>query len=144
MSGAIKLSGFKGLHDALGELPKSTERALLRRVAKNALEIFHDDARSHAPVETGGLVDSIIIGSRLTKGARKQDRKDPRHGVRLFCGTSHPAAVPQEFGTVKMAAHPFMRPAWESTKHAMLDRVGDQLKIEIEKTAKRAAKRGGK
>ena len=50
-------------------------------------------------------------------------------------------AVVQEFGSVKQAAQPYMRPAWEATKGAVLDGIKGSLRTEIDKAAKRAAAR---
>ncbi len=50
-------------------------------------------------------------------------------------------AIVQEFGSVKQAAQPYMRPAWEATKNAVLDGVKAALRTEIDKAAKRAAAR---
>lgn len=48
-------------------------------------------------------------------------------------------AIVQEFGSVKQAAQPYMRPAWEATKTSVLDGIKDALRTEIDKAAKRAA-----
>lgn len=50
--------------------------------------------------------------------------------------------IAQEFGTRKMAAQPYMRPAWDMDKEAMLARVVREMRIEIDKTLVRAARRG--
>lgn len=69
--------------------------------------------------------------------------------VELFMG---PAKAPdkdtaikqiaQEFGTRKMEARPYMRPAWDRDKAGLLDRVKRELWAEISKTVARAAKAG--
>lgn len=142
MSGTTKVTGLKELHDALGELKKTTERALLRRVATKNLEPFVERAKQLVPVDEGKLRDSIVIGTSLNRGARAEARKDPVQGVRVFAGTSNRNAVPREFGSVRSPAQPFARPAWDGTKDQMLDGVTRDLDAEIKKTAARAAKRG--
>ena len=49
-----------------------------------------------------------------------------------------------EFGTSRMAARPFLRPAFESTKNAALQRIKLRLRTEIEKTALKLAKKAAK
>ena len=143
--GDIKLEGFKELDRALAELGnKSTERTLLRRVAKKALEPIRDDAKRLVPVDEGELRDSIHIGGKMTKRARAADRKQPKHGMRLHMGTARSTAVAIEFGTYKAPAQPFMRPAWSSGKAEALYYIARTMGDEIEKTAARAAKRRAK
>lgn len=142
MFNTVKITGLRELHGALGELKKTTERALLRRVATKALEPFVERAKQLVPVAEGDLRDSIVIGTNLNRGARREAKRDPVQGVRVFAGTSNRNAVPREFGSQRSAGRPFMRPAWETTKDRMLADVQADLMAEIEKTAARAAKRG--
>lgn len=51
-----------------------------------------------------------------------------------FAGTKHPGTAPQ----------PFARPAWDATSGTALDLIGDELAVEIMKTAARQAKRRAK
>lgn len=141
----IRLEGFAELDKALAEIgKKSTERALLRRVAKKALRPVLEQAKANAPVDEGRLRDSIVMGSRLTSSAKKIDRRSPRQGLRLFVGTAIRNAVPREFGTWRTRATPFMRPAWEKLKGRVLQIVISEMGPEIERTAERAAKRATK
>jgi HK97 gp10 family phage protein len=140
----VKLTGFKELHAALGELPKATENGVLRRVATKALEPMAEDARRRAPVDDGTLRDSIHVGTKLSKGARAAARKDPVEGVRVFMGSSGRNAIPREFGSSRSPAHPYMRPAWDAGKDRLLDDVMTGLATEIDKTATRLAKRRAK
>ena len=143
--GDIKLDGFAELDKALGKLSNSLERGVLRRVARKALEPMLDQAQQLAPVDDGDLRDSIVMASSsLTKRAKQQERKEPTRGVKVFVGTASRNGVPREFGTVRSAAQPFMRPAWDSTKGKALQTVKDELAGEIERTAARAAKRKAK
>lgn len=52
--------------------------------------------------------------------------------------------IANEFGTSRMAAQPYMRPAWDSQKDAALGIIRTEMWEEIEKTAKRYAKRMAK
>lgn len=137
----IKITGLRELSDALGELGKSTERSLLRRLAFRALEPVRDRAKQLVPVKKGKLRESIVIGTNLTKRAKAADKKEPRRGVRVFVGTAKRNAVAVEFGTFRIGAQAYMRPAWDSQQNRVLDFVTSELRGEIEKTAARAAKR---
>lgn len=135
------ITGFKELDKALAEMPKATERSVLRRVAKKALEPMLERAKQLAPVDEGTLRDSLVIGSRLTGRARKADKQEPREGVRLFMGTANRNGVPREFGTVRSVATPFMRPTWDSMNRKALDVILSDLGEEVEKAAQRAARK---
>ncbi len=144
MTDGMKISGFRELSDALGELKKSTERSVLRRTAVKALQPFVDRAKQLVPVHEGYLRDSIVIGTQLSKRAKAADRVEPRSGVRVFAGTANRNAVPREFGSIRSPAHPYARPAWDATKDGILDQVKTDLAADIEKTAARAARKAAK
>ncbi len=139
--GGIKLSGFKEFEAMLAQLGKSTERTLLTRFAKKALEPVRDRARQLVPVDSGFTRDSIVVSTQLGRSAKRKERAEPKNGVRVYVGTTARNAVPREFGTFARRATPFLRPAWEETKDAVLVTIQRDLGAEIERTAERAAKR---
>src|SRR3546814_16432384 len=62
--------------------------------------------------------------------------------VEMYVGpVQHPQPITQEFGTFKDAAQPFMRPAWDAQRVHALDIIGTALEIELDKAAKRYAKK---
>lgn len=140
MKYTVKVEGLKALDAALAELPKAAAKAVLRRTARKALVPFDKAWRQNAPHLTGELEESGGIGTKLTRRQARANRKrEDKASVELFAGPNNPAAVPQEFGTVDQAAHPFMRPAWDATQDQTLQIVKDELGAEIDKTAKRLA-----
>ncbi|UVI39247.1 HK97-gp10 family putative phage morphogenesis protein [Qipengyuania spongiae] len=137
-----KIEGFRELDAALAKLGKhTTEKALLRRIAKKALTPMLERAKALAPDDDGQLKDSIVMGSRLTRAARAQDGKTPRAGIRTFVGTASRYGFLQEYGRADAPAQPFMRPAWDTQGPKALEIVKRDLGDEIEKTAARLAKR---
>jgi len=140
----VSLSGWRELGDALGELKKSTERAVLRRTAVKALTPFVERAKQLVPVHEGHLRDSIVIGTTLNSSAKAVERAEPKGGVRVFAGTANRNGVPREFGSERSPAHPFMRPAWDQTSAGMLDQIRTDLSTDIEATAARAARKAAK
>lgn len=139
----IKLNGFRELDARLGELKKSTERSRLRRVAVAELAPVIERARQLAPVDDGDLRDSLNVGGPPTRSLARERRRERPDGVTVSAGSANRNAVPREFGTVRSAAHPFLRPAWDSRTGGMLDRIGKALWAMIERDARKAAK-GGK
>lgn len=71
---------------------------------------LHELAVINAPVDTGRLKNSIIIEPTFF-GATKYD---------VFDGVDY--GIHQEYGTFKMAAHPFMRPALIQVKNIWVKR----------------------
>lgn len=146
----VQLEGFKELDAALGQLPKATAKNVLRRVLKKAAKPIDDHASAAAPQLTGGLQRSVITGTRLTKSqggskaVRQSDgsfRSAAKSYVEIHVGTALPRGLFQEFGTFKEVAQPFMRPAWDANKTIALDIIKSDLGSEIDKSAKRLAKK---
>lgn len=148
----VKIEGLRELDAALGELPKTTAKAVLRKVGLKALQPVADDARALAPddPETGGndLRSSIAVSTKLSPRQARLARSAVKKGeadksfVEVYAGAGPlPYAHLQEFGTVNHAAQAFMRPAWDQNKMKVLESVKDGLWGEIEKAAKRLAKK---
>lgn len=89
---------------ALKALLRGPQGAVASDLARRAVRVERT-AKRLAPVDTGRLRSSI--NWRLESDAR---------GLVAVIGTDVDYAVHQEFGTVKMAAHPFLRPALEAAK----------------------------
>ncbi len=84
--------------------------AQLKANMNKAVMLVEGDAKRLAPVDTGRLHASIA--SRV-EGNDKQ--------IEGIVGTNVEYAPFQEFGTHKMAAHPFLFPALESNKNKIVD-----------------------
>lgn len=138
----IKLEGFADLDKALAELSKAAGKGVLRRTLKKAATPMADIARGLAPEgPTGNLKQSIGYGTKLTKrqaGLHRKMFRDDKASVEGFVGANDPAAVQQEFGNENHAPQPFLRPAWDQDKGPLVDRLGKELAVEVEKSVKRA------
>lgn len=141
----VEIEGARELDAALAQLPAATGKAVMRRALTKAARLTASRARAYAPVETGNLRESITITPRLN---RRQSRGQPKAGdVAIYVGPavgkgakgSHGHLL--EFGTYKMAARPFMRPAWESTKDQVLRTIQAELWAELRKAARRLARK---
>ncbi|MFP5078653.1 HK97-gp10 family putative phage morphogenesis protein [Rhizobium sp. YIM 134829] len=138
----IKIDGLKELDRALGQLPKSTGKAVLRKVLKDAGEPVAKAARARAPRLTLHLVETVDVGTKLTRRQatlHRSQAKDDRAYAEVFVGTSDPAGMQDEFGNEHQAAQPWLRPAWDGTKDATLERISNALWGEIDKAAQRVA-----
>lgn len=140
----VHVEGLRELERALAELPKATGKAVLRRVAKAALEPVDKDWRARAPVKEGHLNTSGGVGTKLTRRQAKLARKETKSSIEMYAGPNDPAAIQDEFGNVHQAAQPFLRPAWDANKAGVLDHVAGELGNEIERAATRLAKKRAK
>lgn len=152
-STALSLSGFAELEKELDNLSKAAGKGALRRALMKAAKPTVEIAKSLAPVDSGKLRDSIIVGAKLDGRQAKMHRrmfKDDRASIELFIGPSYLLGGGGrhghllEFGTVKMAPQPFMRPAWDQDQKAMLARLKDDLWAEIQRAVVRAERKAAR
>lgn len=160
----VKLSGFADLDKALAELPRATAKNVLIRTLRKAGEPIAQAARDKVPVDEGDLQKSIAVSTRLKNPVGKKEfaaamraglgkaaavgaLRDARRAAgggsfaEMYVGAGAlPHAHMIEFGTVKMAAQPYMRPAWDSERHNALTIIKRELGAEIIMAAKRLSK----
>tara|TARA_Y100000310_G_scaffold325782_1_gene389814 strand:+ start:615 stop:1085 length:471 start_codon:yes stop_codon:yes gene_type:complete len=151
MSVTIKIEGLRELERELAKLPKSTGKGVLRRTLKKAAQPMAQAMKDAAPrgdTATDRLAESIAVSTKLSKRQARLHRKmfrNDRAAIEMFVGPGpDPAAWNQEFGNVNHGPQPFVRPAWDSEKGPLLDRLKDDLWSEIQKTIKRAEARAAK
>lgn len=144
----VSVEGLRELDNALGQLPKSTGKAVLRRTLKKAGQPIADDAEAKAPRLTGALQISIGVGTKLTRRQSKLHRKmfkNDKASAEVFVGAGGLAQATQtEFGNEHQAAEPWMRPAWDGNKDQALEIIKTELWSEIDKAAIRLAKRAAR
>jgi len=160
----VRLSGFSDLDKALGELPKSIAKGVLVRTLRKAGEPIAEAAREAVPVDRGQLKESIVVSARLKNpvgkaefaaamragmgkaaavGAMRDARRAAGGGsfAEMFVGAGAlPHAHMVEFGTSRMAAQPFMRPAWDAKRNEALGIIKAEMGNEIIMAAKRIAR----
>lgn len=146
MNVTAKVEWLKGSDKALAEVgSKATQRNVLIRMLKKAAAPIDEQASSLAPIDTGKLQISVITGTRLTSRQRGTAYKAGRLGVaEVHVGTAMSRGLFQEFGTYKMPASPFMRPAWDANKAKAQDIIASELWVEIRKASDRAARKRAK
>ena len=145
----VKLQGFADLDKALQDIEKqATRKAVLRRALKKAADPMAALAGGFAPIgATGDLAASFAYSTKLNKRQRGIHRKmfrNDKAAVEGFVGTNDPAGVQQEFGNENHGPQPALRPAWDQDKGPLLDRLGEEIAADLEKTAARAARKAAK
>ena len=141
----VRVTGLREIEKALSNLPKATGKNVVRRVLKARAQPIAQAARNLAPVDDGDLQKSITVGTKLSKAQRGKHKKRTSGTVEMFIGAGpNPQAHLQEFGTKDMPPQPFMRPAWDGGKEALLEGIKEDLWAEIEKAVGRLAKKAAK
>lgn len=153
------LSGFSDLYKVLEELPAATQRNTLKRATTKALTPTFQQVRDSAPVRQGKLRDSVRFevgmddpgyrararASFRSKGHARGVKKTKGGGNILASikvgGPSAYHAPFVEFGTVKMAAHPFLRPAIDGNQSQIIESLRESMEVEVRKAAARRAKK---
>lgn len=146
----IKIEGLRELEQQLLRLKTGTAKGAVRRVLKKSAEPMADLMRDFAPDDpttaNEDLVSSITVTSALSprqKSAHSRMFRDERAAVEMFIGPGPlPHATFQEFGTRHHQPQPYVRPAFDADVHAMLNRISNEMRIEIDRTISRAAARG--
>lgn len=139
----IKIEGFKELDRALGELPKTTARNVLKRTLMKAADPVEQAAQANAPQDTGKLERSVIIGTKLTPRQRR-DIKYSKSFAEVYIGTALGRGMFQEFGTFKDPPQLWFSRAWSATQGRALEIISTTLGSEIEKAAARLARKRAK
>lgn len=127
----IKIEGMEGLQKAFAVLPKELHAKALKPAVSAAAAVVRKQAKANAPVDEGTLRKAIYqTRSRSESGTFQETaivgvrfgRKYRRRGQDAWYWRF------LEFGTVKMPARPFLRPAFESTKQQQLDAIVTRLR----------------
>lgn len=115
--------GFQELDRALKQLPKNIEQKVLRNIAGAGVRALAKQTKANAPVETGKLRKNIT-----TKTTRAKMGKATGYVVIRTQGKAADAKNAfywrfVEFGTSKMSARPFIRPALDQASGRALDQA---------------------
>lgn len=158
MSVTVKVEGLRDLDAALADLTKAAGKGALRRAMKTAAQPMAKLADQKKPGD--GVNINVEYSTKLSDRQAAQHRKmfrNDKASVEGFVGAvaetsrgekakwaSNPAAHLQEFGAQHHRAQPFMRPAWDQDHRALLVRLGEQMRIEIDKAMERARRKAAR
>lgn len=121
----LHIDGLQQLDRQLHSLPDKVAGRALAAAVRAGARVVRDAARERAPVQTGTLQANIVIrnersGSDAEKTALVAVRNHPAYYWRFV-----------EFGTRKMAAHPFLRPAFDACEREAVDAITEKLEQRI-------------
>jgi hypothetical protein len=148
----VKFEGGKELDAALNELGQAAARRTALRALKLAATPILNAWAGGVDVQSGDLKRSIAIGTRAqTRATRRFRRGAGQDIVETFIGIDTSAGSDlaiyssiEEFGRDNQPANPAGRKAWEEQKLTAFNRLADDLRTEITKTAERAARKRAK
>lgn len=145
----VKVQGLNQLAKRISQLDNRVSGRIGRKATAAGARIIRDEAKSNVPVDTGQLKDNIVVKKlRGPKGKfnygvgliakeykRTNNKTNRRKGIvgQSYWRNNAYYGYMVEFGTVKMQAQPFLRPAFEAKKTAAAERIEDVLKTEIDK-----------
>ena len=135
---SVEVTGLKELAEKLAQMGPRLERNGLRAAVSAGAEVIRKEARARAPVATGTLRRAFYKKQIREQSGQKQQtffvgvRSGKRYAPK---GQDAYYWRFQEFGTAKMPARPFLRPAFESKKNEAVEAMKKKLRDRIEQLA---------
>lgn len=156
----VEVKGLKELSQALQELPRHIQGKALGAAVKAGADIIRDQAKANVAILTGATQKNIV--AYRAKGSKPDDityevgitmkKKYPRRIKKAKSGTWGRIGSENwppfywrflEFGTRKMAARPFLRPAWTNRSGEALIMIQRMLAAAVEIAAAKVPKYSG-
>ena len=138
MTPTLRLEGADELDANLKKLEGLAAEGVAKRAMTSALAPVAAAARAIVAYASGALQRSIGVGAGLTKRQKRQRRPLARVEVYVGPGIANKEgkrAVARahlvEFGTVKMAPRPFMRPAWAANVATVFGNLAGNMTEEL-------------
>ena len=140
----ISVSGGADLSRALASLGDESTVAG-RRALRSAAKELQTALIAAAPRGTGDAQsENRRRYGQLFKNIRVREARALRNNTVVMTVSSGDAFWARflEFGTVRMKAKPWFRPVWDRMQNRLVSGIGTQLGIQIERAARRIARRG--
>lgn len=129
-----EIQGLEELIKNLTDLPDKLEKRVVRAAVRQGANVIKKKAQEFVPVDKGDLKKSIKVSGEKSKPGviafKIRPTGNKKKGISVFYGRF------QEFGTSKMAAHPFMRPAYDEAGENVLNAVIDTIKSKLPEVIK--------
>jgi HK97 gp10 family phage protein len=141
----IEVKGLRELGERMRALSKDVNTKIARAATNAGAQVIKKLAQQKAPVSDpsvtpnippGNLRDNIYVRRNTKTRLTSQHVVTVRHKGKKLIGKPYQVGVYNEFGTVKMAAQPFMRPAFNQGKGQALEAIKKRLLQRIEKAEK--------
>jgi len=147
MSLTIEVQGLRELSDKLKQLPDKLRKKVLRGAVSTAAKIVQAAAIQLAPEYTGEVSQGHAPPGTLKRAIFRKHVRDSEHDETFIVGVKSGKKFQKknldafywrfvEFGTVKMPAHPFLRPAFEANKEKAVQAIKQALAEGLDKVAR--------
>jgi HK97 gp10 family phage protein len=158
------------MEEIINDFGQKDARKVLQKAAYESMRPVLYDAKLRAPIDTGQLAASLrlsagkptrkqkrskyvepndVVVATVSTSTVKQlqklrfkNRKNEKNDILQVGGQSDARAMAMEFGTAKVSARPFLRPALESNKEKVASSLGDNLRSALEKYKAKQARKG--
>ena len=153
----LELEGAKELERVLKRLPLNVQKKHLRRAVRQGAALVRNEARAAAPKRSGKLRKNIrskgrrgkrfyVAASVFVNVAERTPQKREISGRFMSSGGDADAEDPKdafywrflEFGTKRMSAQPFIRPAADRMFRRVVDHVVSETDRGVRSEIKRA------
>ncbi len=135
MKMSVKFEGGAELARTLNALPTRLSRQIKREALLDSAEPMVAVARRMAPREPGAPDIADNIEAQASRGGLDAFGDEKATTVVIGPARGFFYGYYLEFGTVKMGAQPFMRPAFDSQKDRTLALIRERLWVELQSFA---------
>jgi HK97 gp10 family phage protein len=151
------VSGLKELQAAMKELPANIARNVLRGAVNAGATVIREEAKARAPKFEGKVAKGQPPAGTLKRALYQKQIREKSSAVlqTFYVGVRQGRSAKKtkkgsidawyarfvEFGTSKMAARPFMRPAFEAKKEAAVQAIKNYLEKRIPEEVQKARKK---
>ncbi|MFO8012125.1 MAG: HK97 gp10 family phage protein [Phycisphaerae bacterium] len=139
MEVALKVEGAREIRRRLAALPRTVEKRIVRRAVREGAKIVREEAERRCPVATGRLRRTLT--QRKGRQRRGSYTVAVQHNWKRYYGQVPFYGGFVEYGTRRMPARPYMRPAADAKQDEAGRAVIQSLQEGIEREA--AKMRGG-
>lgn len=140
----MRVDGLKELQDDLLQLPDKIGGQVLQRSLSSAALPIMNEARDRVPLAHqayklygGGMADPGWLKSRIVRKKVRQSNNSAEVIVTIKDQRQAYFWRFIEFGTSKLVARPFLRPAFEAKSHEAVDRFAQSLADAIDQARRR-------
>ncbi|HWL29954.1 MAG TPA: HK97-gp10 family putative phage morphogenesis protein [Burkholderiaceae bacterium] len=120
------MTGLRELGAALKELDSRVQKRIARSATAAGARVIANEAKSRVPVDKGTVKKNIRTANlKPTQPGLQETAVGVRVKGKTEVSAFHWRFL--EFGTAKMPAKPFLRPAFEAKKEEAANRIKEQL-----------------
>ncbi len=130
-----EIKGLKELSKALKAFPQNVQNNILNSAVRAGIVTIQKEAKKNVSVRKGVLKKAIVIKKRRPKN---KNRIKFQLGIQQGGNNDAYYGHIVEFGSSKMEAKPFMRPALESKADEVINEVRKKMQQRIDKEIERS------